>query len=148
MTVTVKYGKGYEAAWITFRGSPSQIKSDLVQTFGLEGQDDLNLGSVVLNAQSVAHALHNTGTVLGGTVVGTGKAKGDKPASSEQAGGDPWAQAEEPADPYEGVKALIAATTTVDELKRLYAETPEIATTPEVLAEWKARGKALTAAQS
>lgn len=70
-TVTIKYGKGYDAAWAVFNGeNPEEVKLDIISYFALP--DELLHASpheVTLHAQAVAVSTGTVGTVLGGKPV-------------------------------------------------------------------------------
>jgi hypothetical protein len=154
--VTIKYGKGYEETWVSFAGLPDEIRADIVQYFDLDWDsiEGLSLSAVVVTATNLAHAKGALASTFGATVIPKGEEY--KPAAASKPQGDVWesvgqaAQAQQSSAPAEPERnplfAVIEAENTVDGLKRLYAESaaafqgPE---GPELLAAWKARGKAL-----
>lgn len=134
--VTIKTGKGYEDTWITFRGSPKQIREDICATFGMECANvaDLSLFDVVVNATTIAHGTSTVASKLGGTVV-SNKAKAEEPKE------------EQPAEPEANpILAQIEACADTDALRRLWAENQAAFSDAAVMAAWKAKGKALKAA--
>lgn len=153
--VTIKYGKGYEETWVSFAGLPDEIREDIVQYFDLDPSsiEGLSLSEVVVTATNLAHAKGTLASTFGATVIPPGQEY--KPAATSKPQGDVWesvgqaAQAQaSPAEPEKNpMLAVIEAETTVDGLKRLYAENPQAFQDAEVLAAWKARGKALKGAQ-
>jgi hypothetical protein len=148
ITVTVKYGKGYEESWVVFRGpSITQVREDIIDYFGMDRASvaELTLSDVVVNATNLAHGKGNVAAALGATVIKSGPT----PAATENPASSAWAQAaqQEAEAPAENpMLARIAATTNVDELKRLWAENQAAFAEADVMAAWKARGKALKAA--
>lgn len=141
--VTIKTGKGYDDTWLTFTGSPEQVRSLIKGTFDLD-DTDLTLFELVQNATNTAHGVASAVKGLGGTVV---KGHNTTPDEAQQT-----TQQDEPAsedvDPYVALNNEIAALTDVDSLRRLYADNTAMFTadTDEAKAAkaaWKARGKAL-----
>lgn len=158
LQVTIKYGKGYEETWVSFAGLPDEIREDIVNYFDLDWDsiNGLSLSEVVVTATNLAHAKGTLASTLGATVIPRGEEY--KPATTQvNPQGDVWenvgqaaqAQAATPAAEPEKhpLFAVIESETTIDGLKRLYAESAQAFTEqPELLAAWKARGKALKAA--
>lgn len=161
--VTLKGDKGYEAPWITFTGSPSSVKADLIEVFGFDETSnaaELDLHDLVIEAAKAFNAQYATSTTLGGKPVGGGRRTGGRgsespaasqPASEPASTGDAWdataseapSEPEAPAGP--DIPALIAACASVAELRNLWADHLDaIKGDAELLAAWKARGKALT----
>lgn len=146
ITVTVKYGKGYEESWVVFRGpSITQVREDIIDYFGMDraSVSELTLSDVVVNATNLAHGKGNVAAALGATVIKSGPTPTEAPATSA------WAQAaqqEAEAPAVNPMLAQIAATTSTDELRRLWAANQSAFADAEVMAAWKARGKALKAA--
>ncbi|MFE4451403.1 hypothetical protein [Streptomyces sp. NPDC056796] len=159
ITVTIKYGKAHDDSWAVFRGTPSGIRANILDYFGMdpETQVGLSLSSIVVNATNVAHGKGLIATALGATVVE--ETTTDAPAKPQ---GDPWAAAASapaqapsapspaPAAPSEDPNAYIlgeiAKKTTVMELKKLWAENQSFFKDAAVMAAWKAKGKALQGA--
>ncbi|MCX5236253.1 hypothetical protein OG824_13690 [Streptomyces prunicolor] len=154
-TVTIKYGKGYDDTWAVFRGRPEEIRADILSYFGMdpETQRGLSLSSVVINATNVAHAKGLIATALGATVVEETSTDGPaKPTS------DPWAAAagttpvhtvadQAPAKEDRNVWILgeIEKQTTVQGLKKLWADNQSFFADVAVMAAWKTKGKSLQA---
>lgn len=148
-TVTIKYGKGYEETWVSFRGSNEDVRKDIVGYFGLADSAsvaDLTLSELVVNATNLAHGKGNVAALLGGTVIPSSGTTNDEAQSDTRAAA--WAQAEQQASEpaVNPVLAQIEACSTVDELKLLWAENQAAFSDADVEAAYKAKGKALTSA--
>lgn len=159
ITITIKYGKTYEDTWAVFRGAPAEIRANILEYFGMdpETQVGLSLSSIVVNATNVAHGKGLIATALGATVIE--ETTTDEPAKPA---GDPWAAAAStpaqtasapsaaPAatseDPNAYILGEIAKQTSVDGLKKLWAGNQSFFKDAAVMAAWKAKGKALSAA--
>ncbi|MFF4054596.1 hypothetical protein ACFYZ0_02230 [Streptomyces sp. NPDC001708] len=154
-TVTIKYGKGYDDTWAVFRGSASEIRADIMEFFGMDPatQAGLSLSSIVTNATQIAHGKALIATALGATVVEETASEPAKPtndpwaaASAAQSGASPSsASVAEPKkeDPNAWILGEIEKQTTVDGVKRLWANNQAFFSDPAVMAAWKAKGKAL-----
>lgn len=152
--VTIKYGKGYDESWLTFRGSVERVREDIIAVFGMDGASvrDLNLNAVVTEATSIAHGLSAANSGFGGTIISTsGPSASDTPSVAQEQGSadDVWAQAAAtPEEPK--VNPLITAiegASDTESLRVLYAENQSAFTSDAALFEqWKAKGKALSAA--
>lgn len=140
VTVTIKYSKGYESPWIVFRGTPSEVIEDLGATFGID-TEGLTLSEVVHNATAQAHRMNNLGDRLGAVSVSAGASTGS----------DPWASVDDPepekpaADPNAVHYAGIEAAQNRQELQTYWAKNQAAFANPELMAAYKARGKALAA---
>lgn len=160
MKVTIKYGKGHEDSWVVFEGSTQEIRADVIDYFGMdpETQRGLSLSSIVVNATSIAHGKGLIATSLGATVV----EETPEPAKPTE---DPWAAvAGQQSGPWPGSASVaesaeektddttawalgeIEKKTTVQELKKFWAENQALFSNDKVMAAWKKRGKALQAA--
>ena len=146
VSVTIKYGKGYEHTWAGFRGSVRQVRDNIIGFFGMTPEETtgLTLSEVVTNATTLAHAKGNLGGGLGGV---TALPHSEKPKQA----GDPWAGTQQAAKPEDGdglteaVTKEIEATKTVDELKLVYGKNKGLFDSrPELLAVWKAHGRKLS----
>lgn len=150
LTVTVKYGKGYEETWAVFKGQNDEVRENIINYFGLDRASvaDLTLSDLVVNVTSLAHGKGNVGAILGGVVIDPKKA--DEAQQPSGTSSDPWAGVEsgdatpEQTGPHP-LLAQIEACTTRDELKRLWAENQEAFADADLMAAWKAKGKSLTA---
>ncbi|MEU8133221.1 hypothetical protein [Streptodolium elevatio] len=157
-SVTIKYGKGHDDSWVVFRGTLSEIRANIMEYFGMdpESQRGLSLDSIVINATNIAHSKGLLGSQLGATVTHEQPAPAPAATPSE----DPWVAAtanqapapQPPAasepkaeDPDAYVIGLIAQATTVEGLKRIWAENQALFNTP-LLARYKEKGKELQAA--
>jgi hypothetical protein len=157
LSVTIKYDKGHDATWAVFRGTTGEIRADVLEFFGMDPatQAGLSLSSVVTNATQIAHGKALIATTLGATIVEetTEPAKPtDDPwaaASAAQSSG-PWpgsaSVTETKEDPNAYILGEIEKQTTVDGLKKLWAGNQSFFSDAAVMAAWKAKGKALSAA--
>lgn len=94
--VTLKYGKGYEAPWLTFGGSPAEIRAQIIEAFALEGDEGaqtLSLAELVTRAATRAHALYEAATRLGATPT-----RADIPRRGGSQPSAVWSQAATPAN--------------------------------------------------
>lgn len=164
MKVTIKYGKGHEDSWVVFEGSTQEIRTDVIDYFGMDPETlvGLSLSSIVVNATNIAHGKGLIATSLGATVVEeTPAAAPAKPtedpwaaASAAQSGGPRSGSASVAEEPKANSKdettawALgeIAKKASVQELKKFWAENQALFSNDEIMTAWKARGKALKAA--
>lgn len=157
ITITIKYGKGHDDSWAVFRGTPTEIRANILEFYGMDpaSQQGLSLSSVVVNATQIAHGKGLIATSLGATVV-------EENANEEPAkpAGDPWATASaqqspsawsgsasvtetKAADPNAYILGEIAKQTSVDGLKKLWAANQSFFSDASVMATWKAKGKSL-----
>lgn len=154
ITVTVKYGKGYEESWAVFRGQADEVREDLEAYFGLdrEATAEYTLSELVVHATRIAHAKGNVAGLLGGTIVkGVNQAEPTQPAKAAKADGtDPWVgveqgsrQAKAEDDPNRAMLDTIAACASGDQLRTLWAENQAAFADPAVMDAWKARGREL-----
>lgn len=145
-SVTFKYGKGYDETWVVFKGNPAIVRDDIISYFGLSKSDyeGVQTDQLVRDATNIAHgkAAQLVATALGGEVVKEEAVDTPTAPSSESA---PAAKAEE-SDSNKYILDQIEAQTSVDGLKRLYAENKDFFAEPSVLTAWKTKGKALKAA--
>ena len=152
-TLTIKYGKGYEATWGVFRGdSAAEVRKQVIDYFGLEaGQvEKLSLHELALNVTKVAQGTSNMSTILGATAIGSADGSlytgPPHPADSQPAAAPAAAPAEEPADPLIGLKTAIEAANSVPDLQRVWAENQAAFNEHSVLMDlYKAKGKSLQA---
>ncbi|WLW38583.1 hypothetical protein [Streptomyces phage Verabelle] len=156
LTVTIKYGKGYEETWAVFKGNPDEVREDIISYFGLmrDSVTELTLSELVVEVTSLAHGKGNIARFLGGTIIPPSEA-GPDPAPAASSNEDPWAAASsstpsapaaQPAeDPNAYILGEIEKQADVAGLKRLWAENQNFFSDPAVMAAWKAKGKALSA---
>lgn len=156
VTVTIKYGKGYEETWAVFRGTVQEVREMVIDYFGItpDAITELSTHELVINVTNLAHGTGNVAAMLGGTVIAA-------PVTAAPAitGGNPWEGLEEnhtdsnamdpilpPQEkPNAWLYPMIADSTTVDELRRLYATHSTILESDaDVKAAWSARGKELS----
>jgi hypothetical protein len=156
ITVTIKYGKGYEETWAVFRGSASEVRQDIASYFGFQREaiEGLTLSELVVNATSIAHGKGNIAAMLGATIL---PQPADDPLKADYSSGDPWAAAAQQApaastpapapakeDPNAWILGEIEKQTSVDGLKSLWAGNQSFFSDAAVMAAWKAKGKALS----
>lgn len=140
--VTIKYGKGYDETWSTFRGLPAEIREDIVAYFGLdpEATEQLSLNELVVNATQVAHGVTTAATLLGAVVIPSSDAPAEGTSVWEQAAAEP---AEPAVDP---IFSAIERAQNVEELKVVWADNQAKFSEPNVMEAYKSRGKELQAA--
>lgn len=159
ITITIKYGKGYDDSWAVFRGTPAELRANILDFYGMDpdSQRGLSLSSVVVNATNIAQGKSLVATQLGGAVIAETKNEAEPAKPTD----DPWAaaasaQSSAPAssasvakpseDPNAYILGEIAKQTTVEGLKKVWAANQSFFANPDVMASWKAKGKALSAA--
>ncbi len=105
-TATIKFGKGYDAPWLVLGGGPSEIRSQIVEAFGLgQAVDHYNLDQLIALASTKAATALSTTDSLGATVISNEpsapqEAATPAPAPTPVASADqsdPWSQAEKAA---------------------------------------------------
>lgn len=154
ISVTIKYGKGYEETWAVFRGSNvDRIRAQICDYFGVDraSVSELTVSELVVNVTNLAHGKGNAAALLGATVIPSsqaGKAETAKPGedvwSDDTAPGEFPAESA-PAEP-EGpnpVIALMEATASIPELQKVWAANQSAFKDADVMAAYKAKGKAL-----
>ncbi|ATI18654.1 hypothetical protein SEA_AMETHYST_32 [Streptomyces phage Amethyst] len=157
LSVTIKYDKGHDATWAVFRGTPGEIRADVMEFFGMDPatQVGLSLSSIVTNATQIAHGKGLIATALGATVVEETSEPVKPPAD------DPWAAASaaQSSGPWPGSASVpekaedknayilgeIEKQTTRDGLKKLWAANQSFFADAAVMDAWKAKGKSLPA---
>lgn len=160
ISVTFKYGKGYEEPWVVFKGSARKVREDLLEFFQLpaEAVAGLSLNAVLIQCNHIVHGTGNAATILGGVVVAETSGKTEA-APSQPAGSDPWAGVSkdssapqsaaqtaptEPAEnPHGGLISQIQAAETGDDLKRLWAGNKDAFSDPAVVEAYKVKGQSL-----
>jgi hypothetical protein len=143
ISVTIKYGKGYEDTWAVFRGTVGQVREQICGYFGFECKDwtGLSLSDLVVNATNLAHGKGNIASILDARIISD--TPNDAPAN------DPWAaaSASEPEQPTANKSAWILGeiekAPSIDELKKLWAANQAMFADPAVMSAYKARGSAL-----
>ena len=96
VTVTVKYGSGYEAPWTVFHGTVDEVKEDMGVWFGQEE------AAKTLDGHDLLSGLYNAFKAQGGSSGGRGRGKPSesapepaKPISAEVEEARPLVDAEE-----------------------------------------------------
>ncbi|WSJ69032.1 hypothetical protein OG294_24570 [Kitasatospora sp. NBC_01302] len=136
ITVTIKYGKGYDDSWVVFRGSAETVQQDIVDYFGLDGKSVAGLApsELVLEATRTAQAASMVVKGLDARVL---------PAqAAPKAPQSPAPAAETPG----GLLEQIEHCASTDDLKRLWATNQAAFSDQSVMDAWKSRGRALKAA--
>ncbi|MFI9228965.1 hypothetical protein [Streptomyces rimosus] len=142
ITVTIKYGKGYEDSWVTFRGAPEAIPGDIVSFFGLDCDTlaELTPSELVVEATHTAQGAMHVVRGLDARIVPSRPAEtADAPRKAAQA-------AAKPDTTTQALLDQIQACQSADALKRLWAENQAAFGDEGVMNAWKARGRALAAA--
>lgn len=115
--VTLKQGKGYEAPWITVKGSSAgEVRKHLEDVTGLSGEG-ITLASLVYNAADHFQKVGEVGTVLGATVI-----RQDAPTETptESASSAAPAAEQEPEAPEAQFASAIASVENLAALGDLY----------------------------
>ncbi|MEV7282611.1 hypothetical protein [Streptomyces sp. NPDC093111] len=148
ISVTIKYGKGYEDTWAVFRGSPPAIRGQIIDYFGFDSEPvtSLTLSELVVEATSMAHGAGNIAGLLGGRVIPQTTAD-----SAPTRAADPWAEAQNdrpaPKEDSSGwILGEIDKQTSIADLQRLWAANQTFFSDEGVMAAYKAKGRALKAA--
>ncbi|MEU6959576.1 hypothetical protein [Streptomyces chrestomyceticus] len=139
ITVTIKYGKGYEDSWVTFRGDPEVISGDIVSFFGLDCDTltGVTPSELVVEATHTAQGAMHVVRGLDARIVPSRPTKtADGPREAAQ--GHPKSSA-----PVQPLLDQIQACKSTDDLKRLWAENQMAFGDEAVMNAWKARGRAL-----
>lgn len=158
ITVTVKYGKGYEEPWVVFKGQRHAVMSDVEAFFALD-TEGLTDHEVVVNAVKCAQGTGAIATKLGGTAISSSG------ASASVTGTDPWAGVNDKdtsaqgvwrqmdgngvtaeADPNKWIYEAIDNALAVGALQKLWAQNQAAFDADSKLMDaYKAKGKSLTA---
>lgn len=71
ITATLKYGKGFEDAWIVVKGeSAGEVREQIGEATGLD-VEGITLSDAVLNAARHVHKMNKHAETFGGTVIET-----------------------------------------------------------------------------
>lgn len=145
ISVTIKYGKGYEDTWAVFRGPSGVIRSQIIDYFGFDSEPvtNLSLSELVVEATSIAHGTGNLAGMLGARIVPEATTQEANTAS------DPWAQAQEPTakeEPNGWILGEIAKQASIADLQKLWAANQSFFSDESVMAAYKAKGRELRAA--
>lgn len=148
ITVTVKYGKGYEESWAVFKGmGNAEVRTLILDYFGVEPNavTELTTHELVVDLTRVAQGTASAASVLSAVAIPGGKTDPPPPAS-----GNPWAgldeekpEAEAEAHPFQSVIDALKAATDIPALQRVWAENQPAFKDETVVAAYKARGKEL-----
>ncbi|MGW4158683.1 hypothetical protein [Streptomyces sp. NPDC004788] len=157
ITVTIKYGKGYDDPWLVLKGRPGEVREDILESFGIERDSvtGLTLSDIVVNATNIAHGKGLIATHLGATVISEESAPPAKPQ------GDPWANvgsAQQASSAWSDKSATspeqdknawilgeIEKQTNRADLKKVWAANQSFFADPAVMDAYKAKGKSLPA---
>lgn len=137
-SVTIKYGKGYDESWATFRGTTENVTQQINDYFNVEAGTFTSLHDLVTEATRLAHNTSYVAKNAGGQVLTKGEQAepAAQPAAAEAAPAEP----EKPA-----AFALIDAATDRNELKRIWAENKtEFEANADLMSAWKTKGKSLS----
>lgn len=151
ITVTIKYGKGYEESWAVFKGMDNaSVRALILDFFGVSPSavTELSTHELVVDLTRVAQGTASAASVLSAVAIPAGPTP--TPAKT---GGNPWAGLDDdtsqntpPADehPFATVLAAIAEAPDVPALQRVWAENQPAFKDETVTAAYKARGKELS----
>lgn len=150
ITVTIKYGKGYEVPWAVFKSaSVETIRADIISYFGLDHQAvaELTLNELVSNVSQVAQGIGNAAATLGAVVIPR-----TSPGPTTTSEGNPWAgigddeskHQEWPAHPHQALIDSFALAAGVKDLQAIWFKNQDAFTDEAVQAAYKARGKELS----
>ncbi|MET9861945.1 hypothetical protein ABZY93_22010 [Streptomyces smyrnaeus] len=153
LSVTIKYDKGHDATWAVFKGSPGEVREDIIDYFGFDRDSvaGLTLNQLALNVTQVAHGGSNAAASLGAVAL---PASADTPTPGAPADSeDPWTAAGQPAAPAASTQPegnsifkLIEECTTIDGLKKLWASNQSAFSDSKVMEAYKVKGRALKSA--
>lgn len=110
-TATIKAGKGYEAAWLVFKGTPAEVRAQLVESFELdESVRDLTLAELTSLASHKLQSIGNVSAKLGAVPISHAQAAAAQPAAQpaaqESSQEPPWDT--KPNDPWANVEGAAA----------------------------------------
>ena len=162
LSVTIKYGKGYEETWANFRGTTGQIRQSLIHYFGISEDyaTGVSLHELVVAATSVAHGTGNVAAVLGAVPISanepaatpgtapTGEAAWEGVDKSAPPYGGGTGPDPEPVNPNNNLIIQLKEAASIEDLKKLWAANQEAFSDDAVSAAYKTKGKALKAAAS
>lgn len=134
--------KAMDGTWFVFRGTPSEVRSDIIETFGLT-DTGLSLHSVAINAAGVVRGTVTVATELSAEVI-----------SEEKGGWDNWPDPTgnyggkaKPAEPeLTREQQLVEQINRIDdpeELKDFWIRNKDHFN-EEVTNAWKARGRSIS----
>jgi len=144
-TATLKYGKGHEDSWFVAKGTPAQIKQQVIDYFGLTGEDlaEKTPHEIVLQGQSIAQGTSAVSGKLNGSI--DWPSSSDRPAAAKKGGSKKKSEPkkEEDEHPWGQVLAQIELAETEDALKKLFAVNKEAFQNADVKEASKKRFAAL-----
>ncbi|MFI0985006.1 hypothetical protein [Streptomyces exfoliatus] len=151
LTITIKYGKGYEDTWAVFKGTSEAVRDRIIRFYGFRPEmvADLTDSELVVEATNIAHGKGNLAAFLGATTIGVEKT--DRPRTNAARADDPWAAASASpptqrsavGDTADWILGEIEKAAELDDLKKLWAANQSLFADPGVMAAYKARGRAL-----
>jgi hypothetical protein len=148
ITVTIKYGKGYDDTWAVFKGvDVGAVGRQITDYFGIDagGLSDLSLHELVQNVTSIAHGTNTAATVLGAVAIP------QTPPPAQE--GNPWAGLDEDTkdtsylsteSPFQHLFDAMNAATDVKELQKVWATNQAAFQNDDLMTAYKARGKELS----
>jgi hypothetical protein len=162
LSITIKYGKGYEETWAVFQGTAAEVRTGIEDYFGLSIQEteELTLNQLVVNVTKLAHGTQAAASKLGAVSIPKSQAVApQRLAEPEQEAPtkDPWTEAEKapPAKPAEPAKParnpiydeIDACTSIKPALTKVWATHQDAINADEDLLDYfKAHGAKLKAA--
>jgi hypothetical protein len=150
---TIKAGKGYEAMWLTPKGSPAEIVSWLMEAFGFT--EDMVGGmtpyEVAVMAEDVMQGRRNLAAQLGAVQLSTTEQQARPSGATGEAAwaivdGEAGGQQTPAVNENQWLIEALTNAATVDDLKRLWAENKAAFSDEAVKGAYSARGAALKAA--
>lgn len=124
-TLTVKFGKDFDAPWFVASGTPQVIRRQLVEFAGITDDPEKTLQQLAIEVASETQAMWAVRSKLGGKPQSIPSSKAKAAASTDDATSTEAAEVAAPAkdeDPNAFIFELIAEAGSVDALKRVYAK--------------------------
>jgi hypothetical protein len=150
LTLTIKYGKGFEESWIVIRGEDANdLKERVIDYFGFDGAalESMTANELATLATAKAHGMANAARTLSAVSIPSSVTVETAQPAAQAAEADPWADDEpagqsEPADPNKPALDAIEAAASVDDLKAVYADF-QASWNDVLLAAYKTKGRSL-----
>lgn len=144
LSVTLKQ-ESRDGMWMVFHGSPSNVRQDILETFGLteDTYTDYVLHDLALEAQRLFRGMGNASSILGAKSV-SGEDVHDEVARAKAAADAKQAASEEESP----LLKLVEACESVADLQALYKRNADaFKADAKVLSAWKAKGQTLSGAK-
>lgn len=146
VTVTIKYGKGYEEPWVVFKGSVHEVFANVSDYFDIQTDEEWTLNELVLEANRIAHGGANVVREFGAKPAAV-----EKTSPSGNAEADTSVEAESASDsealgPVESLVQKMKEAGSVDDLRTLWLENKALYEAHKSVQEaYSSRGRELTA---